>query len=181
VAVNRGFSGINLLPKDRFENSSLGKFLSWATTTGRALVVLTEFVVLLAFGSRFYFDKKLNDVSEVIDQKMAQIMNYEETESQMRTILAKQALVKNYMDKRLKITEKYDLLTKMIPLGVFLEKMSVDSAGVNVSGESLSELGFAQLLRNLKRSDEVAYISIRDTVYNQSSNSISFSIQMNFK
>jgi Tfp pilus assembly protein PilN len=181
VASNHGLSGINLLPKDRFENSSLGRFLGWATTTGRALVVITEFVVLLAFGSRFYFDKKLNDVSEVIDQKVAQIVAYQETEAEMRRVLSKQTLVKDYADKRLKVTEKYDLLSKMVPLGVSLEKMSIDSTGINISGESLSELGFAQLLRNLKRNEEITYINIRDTVYSQGSNSINFSIQMSFK
>lgn len=181
MALNRGVSGINLLPKDRFENSYLGKFLGWATTSGRVLVVLTEFVVLLAFGSRFYFDKQLNDVSEITDQKVAQIEAYADTEREMRNILAKQALVRSFLNDNLRIGEKYDLLTEAMPYGVSLEKFTVESSGVNISGEAKSELGFAQLLRNLKQTKEVGYINIRDTVFDQTSNTMKFSIQMNFK
>lgn len=181
MIAKRGLSGINLLPKDRFENSSLGKFLSWATTSGRVLVVLTEFVVLLAFGSRFYFDKKLNDVSEEIDQKQAQIEAYADTESEMRRVLSKQTLVKNYLDNNLKIAGKFEMLNKVIPVGVSIEKLSIDDAGINLSGESSSELAFAQMLRNFKRRNDVAYLNIKDTVFEQSSASVKFSIQMSFK
>lgn len=181
ATAKAGFSSINLLPKDRFENSSLGKFLGWATTSGRVLVVLTEFVVLLAFGSRFYFDKRLNDISEVLDQKQAQIEAYSETEKQMREVLAKQNLVKVYLERNIKIGEKYDFLSKLLPYGVALEKLSVDSAGINLTGEANSEVSFATLLRNLKRSDKIAYINIKDTLYDQKTNLMKFSIQMTFK
>ena len=40
---------VNLLPSDRFEFSKAGKFLDWALTTGRYLVVLTELIVTMAF------------------------------------------------------------------------------------------------------------------------------------
>jgi len=53
---------VNLLPKDNFEFSLVGKFLRWALTAGRVMVVLTEFVVILAFGSRFWLDKEMNDL-----------------------------------------------------------------------------------------------------------------------
>lgn len=181
MAINRGLSGINLLPKDRFENSSLGKFLTWAMSTGRVLVVLTEFVVLLAFGSRFYFDKKLNDISEIIDQKQAQIEAYSDTEKEMRKILSKQAIIKTYQEKNILFSEKYGMLVKLLPRGVSLEKLSIDSIGISLTGKADSELGFAQFLRNLKSSKEIAFINIKDTTFDQNFSSVIFTIQMSFK
>src|SRR3989344_7346869 len=97
---------INLLPKDSFDFSTLGKFLRWSLTTGRVLVVLTEFVVILAFGSRFYFDKRLNDLVEEIVQKQAVVDSYAEIEKTTRDILTKQEVVNSYLANNLRISAR---------------------------------------------------------------------------
>lgn len=181
MATQQGVFQINLIPKDSFEFSTLGKILSWTTTTGRVLVVLTEFVVLLAFGSRFYFDKKVNDLTEEVGQKQVQIETFAETEKLMRKILAKQAPVDNYQTENITFSQKYDGLTRLIPSGVHLEKLSLDINGMGMVGESVSELGFAQLLRSLKRMEGVANLSMKDTSYDQSSGAVKFNIQATFK
>lgn len=150
-------------------------------TSGRVMVVLAEFVVLLAFGSRFYFDKKLNDLSEVIDQKIAQIESYTEVESQMRTILAKQAPVSDFLAKNINFSQKYNDLTKTIPVGVRLEKVYIDQNTMRLSGKADTELGFAQLIQNLKSMQTLSYMNIKDTNFDQNSKSVMFTIQTNFK
>jgi hypothetical protein len=181
VAAQQGISHINLLPKDSFEFSTLGRFLTWATTAGRVLVVLTEFVVLLAFGSRFYFDKKLNDLSEVLDQKQAQIEAFAGTEADIRKVLAKQAVVDAYMQGNLQLPTKYSDLASIMPPGVKLDKLTIDSTGMNMGGEAESELGFAQLLRGLKQIPTVSRLSIRDTSFDQVTGSVKFTINTTFK
>jgi len=181
VADIRTFLKINLLPKDSFEFSPLGKFLSWAMSSGRVLVVLTEFVVLLAFGSRFYFDKKLNDLTEILDQKTAQIESFADVEAQMRTILAKQAPVNDYLNKNIKFSQKYEEIAKTIPTGVKLEKIYFDQNTMRLSGKSETELGFAQLLRNMKIMESLSYMNIKDTTFDQNSKSVMFTIQANYK
>jgi len=181
VAAQQGVFQINLIPKDSFEFSPLGRFLSWATTTGRVLVVLTEFVVLLAFGSRFYFDKRVNDLTEEVEQKQVQIETFAETEKQMRKILAKQSPVNTYLSENLTFGQKYDNLSKTIPRGVHLEKLTINDTGMGMVGESESELGFAQLLRSLKRMEGVANLSMKDTTFEQTSGSVKFNIQATFK
>ncbi len=144
-------------------------------------MVLTEFVVLLAFGSRFYFDKKLNDLSEVLDQKQAQISAFEETEIEIRKILAKQTVVNAYMKDNLGLSTKYNELASIMPSGVKLDKLTVDGVGMNMSGEAQSELGFAQLLRGLKQLPSVTRISIKDTNFDQITGSVKFSVLTTFK
>ena len=172
---------VNLLPKTSFEFSSLGKFLSWAMTSGRVLVVLTEFVVLLSFGSRFYFDKKINDLSEVIDQKIAQIDSFQEIETSTRTLLAKQKPVLDYLDKNIKFQEKYDTLSKTVPRGVTMEKVYIDQNSLRLTGKAETEYSFAKFLANIKRVDNLAYLNIRDTNFDQNTKSVSFTIQATYK
>lgn len=181
MAAKQGLSHINLLPKDSFEFSPLGRFLGWATTAGRVMVVMTEFVVLLAFGSRFYFDKKLNDLTEVLDQKQAQINAFSEVETQMRTILAKQTPVDSYLKNNIKFSERYSSLANIMPQGVALEKLTLDSTGMNMVGQANSELGFAQYLSRLKKMNGVARLVMKESTFDQITGSVRFNIQTTFK
>lgn len=181
MAVKQGFSHINLLPKDSFELSPLGRFLAWATSAGRVLVVMTEFVVLLAFGSRFYFDKRLNDLTEVLDQKQAQIAAFSETESRARTLLAKQAPIDTYMKNNLKFSDKFSTLSRIMPSGVTLEKLTIDSTGMNLFGESVSELEFALFLNKLKKMDGIIRLGMKEATFDQTTGSVKFNIQTTFK
>lgn len=181
MAAQQGVFQINLIPKDSFEFSTLGKVLTWATTTGRVLVVLTEFVVLLAFASRFYFDKKINDLSEEVDQKQVQIETFAETEKLMRKVLAKQTPINNYLTENITFGQKYDNLARIIPNGVRLEKLTIDGSGMVMVGESTTELGFAQLLKSLKKMDGVAGLTMKDTSFDQTSGAVKFNIQASFK
>lgn len=181
MAAQRGISNINLIPKDSFEFSVSGRFLKWATTGGRVLVVLTEFVVLLAFASRFYFDKKLNDLSEVLDQKQAQIVAYKSTEDQMRKVLAKQLPIDGYLKSNLNFEKKVTQLEQIMPTGVKLENFSIAENTLTLAGQSVSELGFVSLLRGLKKMDGVSKIDLKDTNFDQATGAVKFSIQMQFK
>ena len=181
MAAQHGLSHINLLPKDSFEFSGVGKLLKWTTTVGRVLVVMTEFVVILAFASRFYFDKKLNDLSEVIDGKMAVIASYAETESQMRDILQRQSIVTNYLTSKIDVVNKISNLGKVLPAGVTLENVNLIGKDVSVKGVAGSETSFAQLLIGLKRDSQLKRIALDNTTYDQSTGSVKFSFKMTYK
>lgn len=181
MAAQHGLSHINLLPKDSFEFSGTGKLLKWTTTIGRVLVVMTEFVVILAFASRFYFDKKLNDLSETIDGKLAVIQSYQETETQMRDLLSRQGVVSNYLTSNLDIVNRFSDLGKQIPPGITLDVVSMKGKDVSVKGSAGSETAFAQLLLGLKRDTLLKKISLDNTTYDQNTGSVKFSFLMTYK
>lgn len=181
MAAQHGLSHINLLPKDSFEFSSTGKLLKWSTTVGRVLVVMTEFVVLLAFASRFYFDKKLNDLTETIDGKLTVIKSYAETESQMRDFLARQDVVSNYVINKIDIPNKIVDLGKQIPSGITLDTLSMNNKTVTVKGVAGSEASFAQMLLNFKRNPLLRKILLDSTTFDQTTGSVKFSFSMTYK
>lgn len=181
MATAHGVSSINLLPKDSFEFSTAGKVLKWATTAGRVLVVLSEFAVLLAFASRFYFDKKLDDLGEVSVQKQTQIAAYADVENQMRKILAKQTPVEALQKSGLGFSEKIDSLTRVLPVGTVLDSMSLDKTGMNIIGRAQSEYGFAQFVGGIKKITGVSMINMKDTSFDQTTGGVKFSIQISYK
>lgn len=181
MATAQGVSSINLLPKDSFEFSTLGKALKWATTIGRVLVVLTEFVVLLAFGSRFYFDKKLDDLNTQLTQKQAQIDAYSQVETETRKILAKQLPISAFQKEGLSFQNKIDGLTQILPAGTILETLSLSGSSMSIAGKAQSEYSFAQFLNNIKKMQNVSNVSLKDTSFDQTSGGMKFAIQISFK
>jgi len=181
VAIAQGVSSINLLPKDSFEFSTLGKALKWATTIGRVLVVLTEFVVLLAFGSRFYFDKKLDDLNTDLTQKQAQIAAYAQVETDMRKILAKQEPIMAFQNSGVNLQERISDLTQILPTGTALDSLTLNGNALTLSGMAQSEYGFAQFLNGLKKLVNLESINLSNTSFDQTSGGVKFSIQINFK
>lgn len=171
-------SRINLLPKDSFEFSSLGKVLKWSLTSGRVLVVLTEFVVILAFGSRFYFDKKLNDLLEVIEQKQAVVDSYAEIEAKIRDILARQQIVTKYLTTNLLFESKLSQIKRVTPPDVSFSEVVINTEGINLTGTAGSENGFASLIAGINGLPEVANVSIGGVDFDQRQGSINFKISI---
>lgn len=169
---------INLLPKDSFEYSVLGKFLKWALTTGRVLVVLTEFVVILAFGSRFYYDMRVNDLIEENKSKQQVVDSYAEIERQMREVLSKQRVVSGFLENNLSIGERITSISRITPADVTYEDLNINESGFSLAGVAGSEGGFANLLIGIKTLPDVENVSIGSVEYDQRAGTISFKIQV---
>jgi len=177
----QALKGINLLPKDSFEGSGLGRFLQWSLSAGRAIVVLTELVVILAFGSRFWFDKTLNDLVEVIDQKQALVRSYREVENQMREVLAREAPVAIYLEKNLEIDKVMADLIKATPVDIVYEQMSIAKTGLAVKGKAQSEMSLAGLIANLSQIERVKELAIGETKFSQRDGRVEFELTASFK
>lgn len=169
---------INLLPKDSFEFSTLGKILKWALTTGRVLVVLTEFVVILAFGSRFYFDKKSNDLLEVIDQRQAVVDSYADIETKVRDILTRQAIVEKYSKENLGINNVIAQIRRVTPQDVNFDEIAIDNKGFSLSGSAGSEGGLANLLLGVNSIPNISGVNVGGIDFDQRQGTISFRINV---
>ncbi|MBI3385346.1 hypothetical protein HY030_04095, partial [Candidatus Gottesmanbacteria bacterium] len=77
---------INLMPTEDLERTPAGRFLKWALTVGRYIVIFTELIVLIAFLSRFWLDRTLSDLHESIKQKQAIVKSAKDLEDQARSV-----------------------------------------------------------------------------------------------
>lgn len=167
---------INLIPKDSFEYTTLGKVLKWSLSTGRVLVVLTEFVVILAFGSRFYFDKKSNDLIETIDQKQALVESYAEIEKIIREVLLKQRIVDDYLKNNLGVSGRVDQIKKITPADVTYSQITIDDTGISLSGSAGSENALAGIVSGVSSIQGVTDVNIGSVEFNQKLGTIDFKI-----
>lgn len=176
----RKFIKVNLLPKDAFEVSFLGKFLKWSLTAGRMLVVLTEFVVILAFSSRFWFDKKLNDLKEANDFKQTTVQSYVETEKEIREVLVRQRAIENFLENGLDVSSGLDELRSVLPRSTMLSSVNFTPVGVEIVGLSGSEQALAQTIVAMKKYGETTSVSIKKIEFDQKKGGVEFEIISQF-
>lgn len=140
---------INLLPKDEFESSALGKFFKWAVSVGRWIVVFTEFIVICAFLSRFYFDTKLANLFDDLKQKQAIVDSALSFEDNFRELQDKTKMIKTILAQENRPAGYFTDINRLLPLNVFLSEIGFDENQINLSGYALSESGLNAFLQNL--------------------------------
>lgn len=154
-------SRVNFLPSDRFEFSKTGKFLNWALTTGRYLVVMTELVVIMAFLSRFWFDRTLTDLRESRFQKEVTVDSFKDFE---RTFLSTQSrlnFVKQTIDSSLKADGELTMINDLSPKGVGYNQIQIEPGKTTLSGFAASALDFSSLLSGLESQERFSEISVK--------------------
>ncbi len=153
---------INLLPKSEFEISFWGKFLKWALSTGRYMVILTELVVIVAFLSRFKLDKDLADLSDNIAGKKAVIDASAAYEKQFRTIQSRLSAAEKMIDGQTGVAAIIDLVTTRIVPGVRLSTVSVIGSEVLVSGTAASDQTFGDFVTRVTASKKWKSVDLAD-------------------
>lgn len=154
---------INLLVKEGFENSQIGKILSWLLTVGRAIVIVVELIVILAFLSRFWLDRQLTDLAEANNTKRAQIEASQTFEQNFKSLQARLAVVKQIDNARLLPSVYIKEAAKLLPQDVILLDISFNQNKFAFSGISASEAGLAGFIKALEKSDKFTSVGL-DTI-----------------
>jgi Tfp pilus assembly protein PilN len=169
---------LNLLPKDEFSESFLGKCLTWSLSIGRYLVILTELIVILSFISRFKLDRDLTDLNEQINLQKQIILSYADTEQQFRTIQAKVDHINQTQETDL-IIETLTTLERLVPPGVKIAQLSLRPTAITFSGSAFSP----QLVKRVTDSLTVHYnqqqITLSEVKLNSQTGNVDFAIRIN--
>ncbi len=153
---------VNLLPSDRFEFSKTGKFLNWALTTGRYLVVATELIVTMAFLSRFWFDKVLTDLREQRLQREIVVDSYKNFESEFLSVQSGFNFVKQTTDSSLRSEEELNAINGLTPKGVDYIQIQIAPTKTSLSGFAASASDFSSLLSGLEAQDRFLEITVKE-------------------
>lgn len=151
---------INLLNQTHFDSSSLGKLIFWATNVGRWVVVLTEFIVICAFLSRFYFDTKLANLFDETRQKKAMVNSSFTFEEQYRLAQEKLKLVKIITAPSVIPSKTVIAISAKLPLDTTITKLSIDQSSVSIDGYSFSEEGLGQFVKGLTEIPGIDKVSV---------------------
>jgi Tfp pilus assembly protein PilN len=150
---------INLVPKDPFFSSPLGRILNWALSIGRYIVIFTELVVIISFASRFTLDRQVTDLNDEIHQKQSVVESYGDLEEKVRLTQAK---VDQYqqLSQQTNIADIFPQLSQVIPADVQLESLAIKQTSVSIDGSAKSQNALNILINNLKLSQNVFNITV---------------------
>ncbi len=181
MAAQPSFSKINLVPQDEFEKSTIGKILRWSLTAGKSIVIVTEFVVILAFLSRFKLDRDLNDLNEVINQKVEVVESYAETEKQMRSLQKRALVAVDVKSSTIGFGEWWRRLSSITPSDTTFDSVDINTEQVTLKGLSSSGTSFTQLVEGIKKTEKVGEIDINKIAFDQSQGGVSFELTARLK
>lgn len=151
---------INLLPKDKFEISPVGRFLKWATSAGRIIVVLTEFVVICAFLSRFYFDTQLANLFDEINQKKAIVTSAAAFEESFRQTQEKIKIIKSLLAQESRPSLLISEISQLLPLDISLTAVGLEEKKIILSGYTLSENSLRLFWAGLNQHPQLEQIAL---------------------
>jgi len=151
---------INLLPKDTFEQTPTGKFLQWAISVGRWIVVFTDLILISAFLSRFYFDTKLENIYDGIKTNQAIIEATSDFENSFRLFQEKLSLIKSLNKNRLPATRQTSFIVSLLPNDVYLNDFSISKEEIGLSGTAFTQSGMFNFIGNLLSSPKISKVNI---------------------
>ena len=156
--------GINLLPQSEFEQSFWGRFLKWAITTGRYILILVELVVIIAFLSRFKLDKDLADLADSISGKKAVLEAAYSSEQNFRFTQARLNAAGTLLSSQVGARKLLETVVSYVPPEVSLTKLVITPSLVTVSGKTDSQTGLAILLARMTADRSWASIDLTDVL-----------------
>lgn len=141
-----------MLPPSEFELSFWGKFLRWAVSTGRYIIILTELVVICAFLSRFKLDNDISTLNSEIEGKKNVLESNSAVEKEFRLTQAKAQAVADVWQARPAQTAVLEEITKSIPEEIKLESLNTNKKSVTITAKTISESALGKLLIILNQS-----------------------------
>jgi len=142
---------VNLLPPSEFELSFWGRFLKWAVTAGRYIIILVELVVILAFLSRFKLDEDLRSINEQIGN---QINFLDSQDSELQDFLRIQKKI-NQVDKfiagRVRTTDTINYLESRKPEEITIRQLAVSKGETTLTASTFSEAHMGNMMIQMSR------------------------------
>lgn len=150
---------INLLPEDPFFDTLVGKSMRWAVSVGRYIVIFTELIVIISFGTRFSLDRQLTDLNDSIHQKESIIKSFGSLETDIRGIQTRIAEYQQ-LQQRTNLAEVFPVLTSVIPRDVTLTLLSIQPTSVTITGTTLSQTSLNLLINNVQLTQKFKDVKI---------------------
>lgn len=148
---------INLLPKTEFEMSFWGRFIKWALTTGRYIIILTELVVIIAFMSRFKLDRDASDIGDAILGKQALLEASSNTEKTLRLVQSKL----DWANQKINSAPKINLiLDKTFSADVV--SLGIKGGDITVVAKTVSESKLGNLINTLSEDKTFKTVELVD-------------------
>lgn len=157
------------------------KFINWALTVGRLVVILTELVALLAFLYRFSLDRRLIDLHDQISQKQSIVKILKQKEDTYRNIQGRLALAATLTKTGQEKTQIFSDILSLAPPDFIFNNivLSQDAVRIDASAKSVSSL--ASFIRDIKNYKQTSSVSLDKIENKTAGTAIAVSIAVRLK
>lgn len=176
---------ISLLSDASFDLTIQGRIVSWLTTWGRAILVLVEVVVIGAFFSRFWLDRKNSDLSDNIRQKRAILESTLEFENEFRSLQKRFVEADAVLAKEEDLFFPMTIISRSLPSGIILKSFSFsqkeEGSTATLIISVFSERSLSSFISQLLRDEKVDSVRIGSIKKEKIATGIEIGIAINFK
>ncbi|MCW1949570.1 MAG: hypothetical protein KIH89_003985 [Candidatus Shapirobacteria bacterium] len=178
---------LSLLPDSDNPNSFNARFIKWATTVGRWVMTLTELIVISAFLSRFWLDRKNSDLSDLIRQKQAILESTQEFESEFLSLQKRLTFIKSSYSQTQDYSSKINSLVSSTPQGLIYQDLSIlvnpitKKINANANITAFSEDSVIDFISNLMSNSDIENVKINQIEKKPKENNYTISLSVIFK
>ncbi|MBI2028069.1 MAG: hypothetical protein HYT07_00535 [Candidatus Levybacteria bacterium] len=171
-------ASINLVKKK--EPAFLDKFIDWALSVGRLIVIITEIIAIATFLYRFSLDEKLVRLHGEIRQKQAQLSLLKKDEENFRNLQDRLSLASNFSKDGAKVYKSFQDIVSFTPEDLKLKELSLKHDQATIDLDVLSVSSLTEFVNSLRNYPQTKSLSL-DNVENIPNVGISVAITALFK
>ena len=151
-------SSINLIKNKQIP--LFDKFINWALTVGRLIVILTEIVAISAFIYRFSLDERLIDLHSSIKQQQNLISLLRQDENKYRNLQDRIALASSLMKKNVKTNKIVFDIVGLTPQGVKIDNLTFNKDKLTINADINFVSSLTDFINVLKDYPDIKAVSI---------------------
>ena len=170
--MERKSPSINLLKNNE---SVVDRFVNWALSVGRVIVIFTEIIALGAFLYRFSLDRQLIDSHTKIKQEQAVVTYLKDNEATYRNLQNRITMSANFAKTG---KDKVDILKDVLSFakGVTFNNITVQEDRIRIDASSSFISPVSDLVKSLKSYSKISNVIVEKIENRPSSASIDVSI-----
>jgi len=176
--ASKKVSRINLIPKEDFERTTLGRIMKWALTSFRFIVIVVELIVIGGFLFRFWLDVQINNLDDEINQKSALISSKSSFEKEFRNVQTKLNLFNQITAADNVSLQVFEDVVGSLPVDTQLTSFTRQTDTLSISGATLSEDSIASFIANLEEKERVALVTLKQITTGESGPFVEFNLEV---
>jgi Tfp pilus assembly protein PilN len=178
---------VSLLPESENPNSFNARLMRWLTTSGRVIIIVTELLVIAAFISRFWLDRKNADLSELIRHQQAILETTKDFEKEYSFLQQKLSIIKKFYTSEPDYDKKLDSLVQSTPADIIFKDINItknktdEEITAQVALTAYNESSIIDFITNLTVNPDIESVNLNQIEKKPRENKYSLSISLVFK
>lgn len=123
--------------------------------------MLTELVVIIAFLSRFWFDRSLENLREVRIQKEAIVDSYDDVLDAFLRVQSQVSSIRRILRVQSTISNAFATIQSRTPQGVSFDEITASSQSATFKGFASSSTTLSTFLSNLQTTPQFDTVSVK--------------------